>query len=638
MNRRKFISQFTVSRIVLFILLIGMLGIGMLGILKSQAQGGTPPQIPLTWMDYIKSQEPSPLALMSRGDLGFLGYSDGVSASGKAAEWEIPSRSVGTQQAIATTWLPVLDDAPIYEGQPDTPHSDDTAGWVGYFGGSAWLRERGLVRWDLYWLPENISITGASTWLYLLDYTGSSTCDIATHRVTNWWWSDEATWNSRYSGTPWNTAGGDYASTPVATVSVITDSQWIWMGDATSLVTGWHNNTLPDCGVLYKGVSEGGSTNDRLFALSGYSDWQAPALGVDYSFNGSVEQLPANVPQTKSTPTGDHYFSHAALSDWKWRAYGIRPPSGADYDFYLYDNSEFYIEWPPSTSGKSSIWGTGYVDLVAIGRNAPQAVRYGRVMDWSGSGNYQVEFATTTASLSGAGTFGPYAIEANSVLKVFEFSGTPDQNYRFTLSVDSGDADLGMMLCSSSSWYVQRAGCSAYSDSAGAGGTEQFEYQVADDGWHGLIVWNNGASSSTQFRLQVEPIISLSHVYLPLTLRNHFVNPYEENDRAAQAMEIPLNTDVGAYPDDIEDWYFFNLSASSNVTVQVTNFTGGGGRLLVYAESDTANPVPGGYDSSGGPTMAVGPLSLSAGKYYVRVYTGGSTNTTTLYTLKVSTQ
>ena len=633
MNRRKFISQFTVSRIVLFILLIGMLGIGMLGILKSQAQGGTPPQIPLTWMDYIKSQEPSPLALMSRGDLGFLGYSDGISASGKSAEWEIPSRSVGTQQATATTWLPVLDDAPIYEGQPDAPHSDDIGGWVGYFSGSDYLRERSLVEWDLYWLPENISVTDADMYLWLLGYTGSSTCDIATHRVTNWWWSGEATWNSRYSGTPWNTAGGDYASTPIATVSVITNSQWIWMGDATSLVTGWHDNTFSNDGVLYKGVNEGGSINDRLFALSG-SDWQAPALGVDYSFNGSVEQLPANVPQTKSTPTGDHYFSHAALTDWKWRAYGIRPPSGADYDLYLYDNSEFYIEFPASISGKSSTWGTGYVDLVVIGRNAPQAVRYGRVRDWSGSGNYQVEFATATASLSGTGTFGPYAIDANSVLKVFEFSGTPDQNYRFTLSVDSGDADLGMMLCPSSSRYVQRAGCSAYSDSAGAGGTEQFECQVVDDGWHGLIVWNNGASSSTQFRLQVEPIVSYSYVYLPLTLRNYFVNPYEENDRAADAAKIPLNTDIHAYPDDDEDWYSFGLSATQNVTIRLQNYQANGW-LMLY-EEDGVTEIDKAYGTN---EITLGSRSLAVGTYKIRIYTfEEGQNLESLYTLRVSTQ
>jgi len=127
------------------------------------------------------------------------------------------------------------------------------------------------------------------------------------------------------------------------------------------------------------------------------------------------------------------------------------------------------------------------------------------------------------------------------------------------------------------------------------------------------------------------------NIHLPLVVKNFFISPYEPNNRAAQAYG-PLQRGVAyqAYPDDTEDWYYFNLPSTANVTVEVTNFTGGDGRLMVYAESDTTNPVSGGYWGAGGPTMTVNPSNLSPGKYYVRVYTGGSTNTTTLYTLTVT--
>jgi DNA-binding beta-propeller fold protein YncE len=126
-------------------------------------------------------------------------------------------------------------------------------------------------------------------------------------------------------------------------------------------------------------------------------------------------------------------------------------------------------------------------------------------------------------------------------------------------------------------------------------------------------------------------------VYLPITLRSFstFVSPYEPNDAPTQA-HGPLQPGVvyQAYPDDGEDWYVFDLSNTRDVTVEVSDFTGGDGRLMVYAENDTTNPVAGGYDGSGGPTMQVAPSSLPAGAYYVRVYTGGSTNATTLYRLR----
>lgn len=131
--------------------------------------------------------------------------------------------------------------------------------------------------------------------------------------------------------------------------------------------------------------------------------------------------------------------------------------------------------------------------------------------------------------------------------------------------------------------------------------------------------------------------LSPCRVYLPLVLKNVFHSPYEPNDYVSEAYgPLVASATYRAYPDDTEDYYYFNLASTKDITVEVTGFTGGQGKLMVYAASDTRNPVSGGYDASGGSTMRVTPSALSPGKYYIRVRTEGSTNTDALYSLKWS--
>jgi hypothetical protein len=58
----------------------------------------------------------------------------------------------------------------------------------------------------------------------------------------------------------------------------------------------------------------------------------------------------------------------------------------------------------------------------------------------------------------------------------------------------------------------------ASADSAGAGGAETMNYTVGSDVWYGLVVWNNGATSSTQFTITIE---RANLVYLPLISKNY---------------------------------------------------------------------------------------------------------------------
>jgi len=135
--------------------------------------------------------------------------------------------------------------------------------------------------------------------------------------------------------------------------------------------------------------------------------------------------------------------------------------------------------------------------------------------------------------------------------------------------------------------------------------------------------------------------------YIPLVQRNYgtyaapcgpangYCEPYNTPGTAYGSLAFGVG--YLAYPNDTEDYYYFNLTSTANVRVRVTNFKGGGGKLMVYAENNIVSPVPGGYWGTGGETMTVEPANLSRGKFYIRVYTGGSTNTTMLYTLTVTT-
>jgi hypothetical protein len=93
-------------------------------------------------------------------------------------------------------------------------------------------------------------------------------------------------------------------------------------------------------------------------------------------------------------------------------------------------------------------------------------------------------------------------------------------------------------------------------------------------------------------------------------------------------------TGYRAYPDDANDFYYILLTNPASVTVQVTNYQAVG-QLLVYDQGWNTLGMDW-NDPGGNGSMTVGPLSLGAGKYHIRIYTASGQNTDTLYTLTVT--
>jgi hypothetical protein len=133
------------------------------------------------------------------------------------------------------------------------------------------------------------------------------------------------------------------------------------------------------------------------------------------------------------------------------------------------------------------------------------------------------------------------------------------------------------------------------------------------------------------------PQVGSYSVYLPLALREHgsWDRYYEPND-TWQAAYGPLvfGPPYRAYPDDEEDYYFFDLSSASAVTVRVEGYQAEG-QLLLYRYHESGDFTLIGRDGPGVSTMIIED-TLAAGRYYVRVYTSEDHSDSALYTLTVT--
>jgi ligand-binding sensor domain-containing protein len=133
------------------------------------------------------------------------------------------------------------------------------------------------------------------------------------------------------------------------------------------------------------------------------------------------------------------------------------------------------------------------------------------------------------------------------------------------------------------------------------------------------------------------------HVHLP-AIRRPWDAYYEGNDRWRNAYgPLACGQAYQAYPDDMDDWYYFRLAEGSTVSVSVEDFA----PISTYGDLLLYGPLTGGelgadpvaqYGLSGSSSMSLGPLPLEPGKYYVRVRTAQHHSTTQLYRLTVHWQ
>ena len=111
-----------------------------------------------------------------------------------------------------------------------------------------------------------------------------------------------------------------------------------------------------------------------------------------------------------------------------------------------------------------------------------------------------------------------------------------------------------------------------------------------------------------------------------------FLGPMESepNNSITQANgPILLNRTYQGFPNDLSDYYSFDLATPRELTITLTGITGTDPQLHLYHES-TSNRV--GYDPDAPYSIA---YSAQPGRYYVRVVVVGNYNSNIAYTLRV---
>jgi hypothetical protein len=150
--------------------------------------------------------------------------------------------------------------------------------------------------------------------------------------------------------------------------------------------------------------------------------------------------------------------------------------------------------------------------------------------------------------------------------------------------------------------------------------------------------------------LDVEPIECTS-LYLPLVMRQtggpppdpyaascDVGNNYCEPHNSCLTAHGPLKPGraYSAYPEDLNDYYYLELSGPSSVSIQVTNYREDG-QLVLRDPNDLQNPLAFDYETpTGDGVMSVSKANVGAGRYCVQVYTADGHQSSTRYTLTLS--
>jgi hypothetical protein len=120
-------------------------------------------------------------------------------------------------------------------------------------------------------------------------------------------------------------------------------------------------------------------------------------------------------------------------------------------------------------------------------------------------------------------------------------------------------------------------------------------------------------------------------------------NYCEDNDTPGTAYgPLELGVAYQAYPDDTDDYYYFELGLPASVDISVSNYvpTSSNGTVALYgpAIGDEHGPLIDYYGPPGHSSMLLGPHGLGQGKYFIRVYTASDHSTTQLYSLTITAQ
>jgi uncharacterized repeat protein (TIGR01451 family) len=165
---------------------------------------------------------------------------------------------------------------------------------------------------------------------------------------------------------------------------------------------------------------------------------------------------------------------------------------------------------------------------------------------------------------------------------------------------------------------------------------------VSDADLGGVITSTALVTADQVDPLPVDNSVSESTVVVQKIFRVHLPsiqNGYsygEPNDICAEAFRILPNVDYLFMPNDVPDWYVFDLTYAGSMTVEMTNFTPVAGQLAASKGVDCSSRTSLGNVGDPGltRTLTLGPQE--PGRYYIFVGSDGTLSNTKPYKLRVS--
>jgi hypothetical protein len=123
-------------------------------------------------------------------------------------------------------------------------------------------------------------------------------------------------------------------------------------------------------------------------------------------------------------------------------------------------------------------------------------------------------------------------------------------------------------------------------------------------------------------------------IFLPVVYSD-FV-PGEPNDVCSSAFRVFPNVGYWLLPDDLVDWYWFDLPFTADLSIEITNFVPKRGWLVVYKGEQCVSlgdPLEAEFESSTTKSFELG--QQTAGRYFITVTNDGPLSDTENYRLFV---
>jgi hypothetical protein len=210
---------------------------------------------------------------------------------------------VGTSSAESVT-IVTRQDTHIDAERPDIKDCYARILSIGNKG-----RRRGLLRFDLASIPDNVIVESAKLRLYAAGWSNSGvTTTIGAFVLLRDWVTCEASWNQASQGIEWGTVGCDNIATdrqvsPESTIAVGAVKKWFEL-DVTAAVRGWKDGTLDNRGLILLNL-EPSNRQSYYFGSSNGDALYQPQLVVGFTWVGP-SPTPTNTPTSTATSTPTH--------------------------------------------------------------------------------------------------------------------------------------------------------------------------------------------------------------------------------------------------------------------------------------------------------------------------------------------